>query len=696
MAGPSIYHIPAAQGDMTRIVWPALGLFLMITLLAVWGATEYAAWALQWTPALGAPIAAHAYAPWMIVIWSLKFDNPIYGQQVLDIFSRAHAAMGLGGLVALLVPVGYAYRRTGKAKHEQNDLHGSAHWAGDPEVKGTGLMPGDDNRGGVYLGAYVTKDGKIHYLRHAGPEHIMVFAPTRSGKGVGIVIPTLLSWLESVFVYDIKGENWALTSGFREKVLGQRVIKFDPANPGSARFNPLKEIRTDGNLVKDVQNIATMIVDPDGKGLNDHWAKTGFDLLTGVILFVLLTKDLREEERCLATVQAILSDGGPVRHIAEEKAKEKARNEAAEAKEKGQKAPPVPTGFQAVIAYIRDTALVLVSQGSEVDPHRLTGWRSVAEASQSFLNKAPNESSGVLSTALSFLSLYRDPIVAENTRVSDFSLESLMGGRDVDGKPCLRRTALYVVVPPSDKDRLKPLLRLLLNQVVRRLTEGMDFDEGGRSKSLYPFRMLLLLDEFPSLGKLDVFQEALAFIAGYGLKALIIVQDLSQLFAAYGKDESIISNCHIRVAYAPNKVETAELLSKMSGQATVSHTQRQYSGNRLAVLLQHVNTNEQIVQRPLLTADEAMRLPPDDEIIFVAGFAPVYCQKIKYYLDETFQVRVALKCASTTGRGTEVLPMGGREAPVGAPAASVGAGSGWGTGQDAGQGTTGDEDGYDA
>jgi type IV secretion system protein VirD4 len=177
-----------------------------------------------------------------------------------------------------------------------------------------------------------------------------------------------------------------------------------------------------------------------------------------------------------------------------------------------------------------------------------------------FLNKASNEASGVLSTALSFLSLYRDPIVAANTSASDFTIESLMQ----------RPTSLYLVVPPSDKDRLKPLLRLVINQVVRRLTEKMEFDETGASKSRFPHKMLLLIDEFPALGKLEIFEEALAFIAGYGLKALLITQDLSQLTKAYSKDESILSNCHIRIAFAPNKIETAELLSKMSGASTVA------------------------------------------------------------------------------------------------------------------------------
>ena len=141
---------------------------------------------------------------------------------------------------------------------------------------------------------------------------------------------------------------------------------------------------------------------------------------------------------------------------------------------------------------------------------------------------------------------------------------------------------------------------------------------------------------------------------------------------------SIFSNCHIRIAYAPNNPETADMLSKMCGQATVTHVQRQYSGNRMHIMLQNVNTNEQIVGRPLLTADECMRLPPDDEIVFVAGHAPLYCQKIKYYADSAMSARTALGMAASTGRGpggdghclphpaADGTPGGDHEAPTGA------------------------------
>jgi type IV secretion system protein VirD4 len=159
-----------------------------------------------------------------------------------------------------------------------------------------------------------------------------------------------------------------------------------------------------------------------------------------------------------------------------------------------------------------------------------------------------------------------------------------------------------------------------------------------------------MLDEFPSLGKLDVFEESLAFIAGYGLKAYLIIQDISQLWTAYGKDESIFSNCHVRVAYAPNKIETAELLSKMSGTATIVKQSHSFSGN-LYGSQHNISTSTQETQRSLLTADEVMRLPaakkdargnvtePGDMLIFMAGQTPIYGKQILYFMDPTFSAR---------------------------------------------------------
>ncbi|MGQ3026660.1 MAG: type IV secretory system conjugative DNA transfer family protein, partial [Sphingopyxis sp.] len=168
----------------------------------------------------------------------------------------------------------------------------SARWAGRREIRAAGMLGGE----GVVLGRF----GKA-YLRHDGAEHILCFAPTRSGKGVGLVVPTLLTWPGSCIVHDIKGENWQLTAGFR--ALHGRVLLFDPTNAKSSAYNPLLEVRRGEWEVRDVQNVADVLVDPEGSlEKRNHWEKTSHALLVGTILHVLYA----EEDKSLAGVAAFL------------------------------------------------------------------------------------------------------------------------------------------------------------------------------------------------------------------------------------------------------------------------------------------------------------------------------------------------------------------------------------------------------
>jgi type IV secretion system protein VirD4 len=136
---------------------------------------------------------------------------------------------------------------------------------------------------------------------------------------------------------------------------------------------------------------------------------------------------------------------------------------------------------------------------------------------------------------------------------------------------------LYIVTQPIDKDRLKPLIRVLINIIVRINASGLSFS-GGMPKAHYKQRLLLMLDEFPALGKLDILKESLAFLAGYGIKAYLICQDINQLHTHYTRDEAITSNCHVQCAFPPNRIETAEHLSKLIGQTTVVKEQITTSG----------------------------------------------------------------------------------------------------------------------
>jgi type IV secretion system protein VirD4 len=608
-----LYAAPDRRGNPGTLLLRTLSLAVVLLTLACWICTQYVAARLGFQKALGNPLLSlggwKLYTPmdWLgwYGHWHAMADRTVSGA-----FSTA-LWLFLAGIGCVAAFIAYRLRRNRELLERQSDsLHGSAHWASATEVERSGLL-GKGN--GVYVGGWKdVRANRIQYLRHDGPEHILAFAPTRSGKGVGLVLPTLLSWPHSALVYDIKGENWALTSGWRKQEAGNHVIKFEPSalDGSSARFNPLAEVRlrTDRE-VADVQNIMTMIVDPEGKGLKDHWQKSSQALLVGVALHVLYA----EKNKTLNGIIAFLSD--PTRSLKDS------------------------------MKLMLDTDHDLAGPGwPHPDGSPNYCHPVAAAAARDMLNKADEECSGVVSSAIAYLTLYRDPIISRNTAVSDFQIRDLMN----DEKPL----SLYLVVPPSDKDRLRPLIRLIINQVVRGLTEKMQFKDG-RSIASYRHRLLLMLDEFPSLGKLDVFEESLAFIAGYGLKAYLIIQDISQLWTAYGKEESIFSNCHVRVAYAPNKIETAELLSKMTGTATVVKRSHSYSGS-LYGSQSNISTSTQETQRPLLTADEVMRLPaaekdaqgnviePGDMLVFTAGQAPIYGKQILYFMDPTFAARARI------------------------------------------------------
>ena len=261
------------------------------TLLCLAAATQWAAAMLAYQPALGAPVfdllGVKLYAPWKLFAWWLAFDA-----QAPHVFARAGALAALGGVLSGALAIGGAARRAGRPRVPTT--YGSARWADFSDVRSAGLLADE----GIVLGLYGSR-----YLRHDGPEHVLAVAPTRSGKGVGLVLPTLLTWTGSAVIHDIKGENWQLTAGWRAR--GSHCLLFDPTSPASARFNPLLEVRKGAHEVRDVQNIADILVDPEGmRERRDHWDKTAHALLTGAILHVLYA----EEEKTLARVASFLAD----------------------------------------------------------------------------------------------------------------------------------------------------------------------------------------------------------------------------------------------------------------------------------------------------------------------------------------------------------------------------------------------------
>lgn len=630
--------------------WIAVSLLLGLS-----SATQCLAHFFRYHEALG-PHLGPVYPPWAVIVWAqtLKSSSP----------NSFQVAFGVGILVTAVL-FGLAAQVLALHQIARNKFsHGSARWATRKEIRKAGLLAAAKDS--VYVGAIRTRRG-LRYLLHSGPEHIMTIAPTRSGKSLGPVLMTLLSWEHSAFVLDLKGEL-AATAGYRKRYAKNKVLMYEPASPRSIAWNPLAEIDVvSERAVGHAQNLATLLVDPDGKGLPDHWTKTAQALLTGMILYVLHKARLSGGVASIAGIDDMLvgfnddKTNNPVREMAD----------------------------------VWNEMLAM----REICP-------VVAAAAKDMRDRPDEEGGSVLSTAKSVLSLYRDPIVARNTSRSDFSVRDLMHHESP--------VTLYLITQPNDKDRLRPLVRLLCNCVVRHLADGLDYEppkwsqravvwpslvgagagfvgvaaaqvylqgaavaalclataaatfarlawllaqpalQTGRMKARYKHRLLLLLDEFPTLRRLPIMQESMAYLAGYGIKVFILIQDRKQLTSSeegYGPQETISAHCHIKTAYPTNCPETAKYLSELIGVTTVVREQVTLSGSGLVAK----SRVHQEVQRPLMTPDEAMRMrgprkagPKGDiveageMVLIAAGYPAVHGVQPLSVLDPVFRARLAV------------------------------------------------------
>lgn len=625
---PAQYGL-GADAPKRGLRWLYLPFMLLMGVGSMALATQRIAAFFNYSPALGEPWGMAGgilwYAPWSVFTWQEQFVSADPYGFMEQVVTQSQALFLVPQFAVVALWLAFMNKVKGNA-----NLHGSARWATEAEIRLMGYFDGK----GVYIGGYARKLAgtallwakllgrpveQLLYLRHNGPEHLLVFAPTRSGKGVGLILPTLLAWEGSSIVLDIKGENWALTAGFR-KSMGHRVLRFDPsdASGASAAFNPLEELRLDSLLaIPDAQNLAAMLVDPTGKGLEDHWSKAAFAMLGGALLHCCIMVRAKEKRPAtLYDLSCMLAD----------------------------ESRTIQQLFEEMVKTDHAALLKEIFPDSTDQEYGARAHTFIASSAREMLNKAENEASGVISTALVNLSLYRDPVVALNTARCDFRIHDLMN-HDVP-------VNLYLVISPADIDRLRPLLRLMVDMIVRRICAKMEFADGA-SVAGYKHRLLLLLDEFTSLGKLAIMEKALAYIAGYGGKVYLIVQDITQLNGVYGKDNALMANCHVRIAYAPNTVETAKTLSEMTGKTTVVDQKLSLSGSRTGHM-KNASMSVSETARPLLTPDECMRLPgpqkdnqgrvtkPGDMLIFTAGKPPIYGRQILYFLDPVFSTRAKI------------------------------------------------------
>lgn len=613
----------AAHARLMRVKCLAM-LSLAAAFIAVnWVTTQHAATVLRDAPWLGEPLfdlprVGRLYAPWSWVQWWIRFHA---ASALAPLWMLcAEEVLYPTALIAAVVCAAIAIARQGWLPN-QSDLHGSARWAVAADVLAAGLVERQSllsrrvrrriehlgllrpirKRAGVYLATW-RRWPRPWYLRDCRNTHVLVFAPSQTGKGSGIVIPTLLNWPHSVLVHDVKIENWNLTAAARKR-MGQVCLKFEPASaePGLARFNPLAEVRLRTPYeIGDVQNIVKLLIDPQGFGQPDHWEQAGSEAFEAFILHTLY----EGREPTLAGVADLLFD--PERTV----------NETMENLMRAEHDPTGAMGWKD-------------RRGNPTRTHRF-----IAGGMRGLLDIAEKERSSIISEVKGFLGIYRDPVVAANTAVSDFRIDDLVNYR--------RPVSLYIAVSVADQERIKPLFRLMLTQILNRLTQHLAFVDG-RAVPAGKRPLLLMMDEFATLGRLDKFANALSLIAGYGIKACLITQDMKQIYKAYGHDETITSGCDTRVAYRPNSFETAQLLSNVIGHTTVRHEHRTVSGSRATV-------SQPEVGRPLLAPDEAMRLGDNDALIFTRGLPPIRATKLRHFRETLLRALVKLRAPVASDR----------------------------------------------
>lgn len=464
-------------------------------------------------------------------------------------------------------------------------IHGNAKWADNNDIKKMGLR----SKNGVLLGKYKSK-----LLIADGYQHILLFAPTGSGKGVGFVIPNLLFWKDSVIVHDIKLENYELTSGWRKDNMKQKVFLWNPADPDgiSHCYNPMDWIsKKPGKMVDDVQKICNFLL-PE----QEFWQNEARALLTGVMLYLVSGDD--DKPTTLGEVVRTLRNDDVVYNL----------------------------------------AVVLDTMGKKIHP---VAYMNIA----SYLQKPDKERGSVTSTANSSLELWSNPLVDATTATSDFNLHEFK----ISPHTC------YVGLTPDNITRLKPLMNMFYQQAAAFFTAKMP-------QPHEKFGVLMMMDEFPTLGKMEQFQAGIAYFRGYRVRLFLIIQDTEQLKGIYEESgmNSFLSNSTYRITFAANNMETANLISQLLGNKTA--TQQSYNKPKYLDLnpgARSLHVSE--VQRALLLPQEVIQMPRDEQIILIESQPAIRSKKIFYFKDRIFTKRLKKKIKIPKQKPYEPLHRGKKD-----------------------------------
>ncbi|MGY4831820.1 type IV secretory system conjugative DNA transfer family protein (plasmid) [Sphaerotilaceae bacterium SBD11-9] len=543
----------------------------------------------------------------------------------------------------------------------KRSLFGDARFATSREIRKAGLLGAD----GVVVGKYKGK-----FLMFGGSQHVMLTAPTRSGKGVGVVIPNLLTWAESTVVLDVKKENHAYTSKYR-RVHGQPCYLFDPAPSGyrTHRWNPLTYVSDDPNFrIDDIQKIAGFFF-PDLQGTDPIWTATPRSLFLGIVLMLFETpykvrtmgQVLRETltdgdgSRYFANIIMTRQQGAEAAGWSNDTARKRAVEDAQSVVSgEASKGPALARklGEMAVLAFVSvayrqelerfseelveksETApnVAALVAARSIDKDAAAVGRPLSATCVQSLNtyitiESDNTRSGILTSFRSRLELWLNPLIDAATSASDFDL------RDVRRK----RMSIYLGVTPDNLVRFAPLLNLFFQQLLDQNTRTLPEHD----KTL-KYKCLILADEFTAMGRVPCLAKGISYIAGYGLRMMPISQSPAQIVEVYEAQaaETFTQNHALQIVFPPkaSDTKTARAISEFLGDQTVKGVSHSKSTKLMSSREQTQNESDQ--RRPLLLAQEITGLPTSKQFVVMEGLAPFMAQKIRFYRDEAFMSRL--------------------------------------------------------
>jgi type IV secretion system protein VirD4 len=524
---------------------------------------------------VGAVMYGTAYLAGWIILPILKVPLSAHHDWIWFSYWHYYPALRSGPL-AVSAALGFAASISPVAlvfMPKKRSLHGDATFATSAQVRRAGLHADK----GIIVGQ---RDSQ--YLVFGGQQHVLMSAPTRSGKGVGVVIPNLLNWPDSVVVLDIKQENWGLTAGFRAGH-GQACFLFNPAaeDRRTHRYNPLHYISNDPAFrINDVQKIAGMLY-PDLPNVDPIWNASCRSMFVGIVLY------LKETPELPCTLGQVLR----TTLTNEETSK-----------------------------YLQRLITERANTSKPISGECVTALNDFIGVT------SENTRSSIKKTFTARLELWLNPVIDAATSANDFDLRALRR----------RRISLYVGITPDNLDRLQIIINVLFQQILDLNTRELP-----QSNPELKYSCLLLMDEFTAIGKISVLSKGISYIAGYNLRMLPIIQSPAQLREVYGKDaaDTFTVNHAMQIVFAPREFKVCQEISESLGYETVKSDSTSKAKNFFdSKKSASISTSDQ--RRALLLPQEVRDIGPDNAILLLEGTPPIRCKKIKYYRDDTFTQRL--------------------------------------------------------